>query len=61
MKNLVVLTGAGISAESGLRTFHDMGGLWEDNDIMEVCSPYGWGKNPTLGPEFLKNTTIQKL
>ena len=38
-KKLVVLTGAGISAESGLRTFRDMGGLWEEYDVMEVASP----------------------
>ena len=40
-KKLVVLTGAGISAESGIRTFRDMGGLWEEHDVMEVASPEG--------------------
>lgn len=44
-KKLVVLTGAGISAESGVRTFRDMDGLWEDHDIMEVASYKGWLKN----------------
>jgi NAD-dependent deacetylase len=52
MKKLVVLTGAGISAESGIRTFRDMGGLWEEYDVMEVASPEGWAKNPGLVLEF---------
>ncbi|GAK94470.1 NAD-dependent protein deacetylase [Nonlabens ulvanivorans] len=39
MKNLVVLTGAGVSAESGISTFRDSGGLWEGHDVMEVASP----------------------
>lgn len=46
MKNLVVLTGAGMSAESGIQTFRDAGGLWEGYDVMEVASPEGWRKNP---------------
>ena len=49
---LVVLTGAGISAESGIRTFRDAGGLWEDHDIMEVASPQGWAANPQLVLQF---------
>ncbi len=52
MKKLVVLTGAGISAESGLSTFRDAGGLWEGHDIMEVASPEGWNANPELVLEF---------
>ncbi len=52
MKNLVVLSGAGISAESGISTFRDMGGLWEEYDIMEVASPEGWEKNRTLVLDF---------
>lgn len=52
MKNLVVLTGAGISAESGIRTFREMGGLWEEYDVMEVCSPQGWDNNPELVLDF---------
>ncbi len=44
-KRLVVLTGAGISQESGIKTFRDMGGLWENFDVMEVASPEGWKKN----------------
>lgn len=42
MKKLVVLTGSGISAESGLKTFREMGGLWEEYDVMEVASPQAW-------------------
>jgi len=52
MRNLVVLTGAGISAESGISTFRDANGLWEGYDIMEVASPQGWKKNPTLVNAF---------
>ena len=52
MKKLVVLTGAGISAESGIRTFRDMGGMWEQYDVMEVASPQGWAKNPALIMDF---------
>jgi NAD-dependent deacetylase len=49
---LVVLTGAGISAESGLSTFRDSGGLWEGHDVMEVASPEGWQANPKLVLDF---------
>lgn len=49
---LVVLTGAGISAESGLRTFRDSDGLWEGHDVYEVASPSGWQQNPSLVQEF---------
>ena len=41
-KKLVVLTGAGISAESGIKTFRDSDGLWEGHDVMEVATPEGW-------------------
>jgi NAD-dependent deacetylase len=51
-KRLVVLTGAGISAESGLRTFRDSDGLWEGYDIYEVASPRGWVKDPKLVLDF---------
>lgn len=51
-KKLVVLSGAGISAESGISTFRDAGGLWEGHDIMEVASPDGWRKNPELVLDF---------
>jgi len=52
MKKMVVLTGAGMSAESGISTFRDAGGLWEGQDIMEVASPEGWNKNPKLVLNF---------
>ena len=46
MEKIVVLTGAGISAESGISTFRDSGGLWEEHDIMEVASVEGWHADP---------------
>jgi NAD-dependent deacetylase len=52
MKHIIVLSGAGISAESGLRTFRDAGGLWEGFDVMEVASIEGWKKNPQLVLDF---------
>lgn len=51
-QKLVVLTGAGISAESGLRTFRDSDGLWEGYDVQEVATPRAWRKNPQLVLEF---------
>ncbi|MCH7410416.1 NAD-dependent deacylase [Belliella sp. DSM 111904] len=51
-KNLVILSGAGISAESGIATFRDINGLWEGHDIMEVASPEGWRKNKSLVLDF---------
>ncbi|CAN5807916.1 NAD-dependent deacylase [soil metagenome] len=51
-KKLVVLTGAGISAESGLKTFRDSDGLWEGYDIEDVATPRAWKKNPKLVLEF---------
>lgn len=52
MKKLVVLTGAGISAESGIPTFRDADGLWEGYDVNEVATPEGWNRNPKLVLEF---------
>jgi len=52
MKNIVVLTGAGISAESGIKTFRDADGLWEGHDVMEVASPEGFARNPELVLDF---------
>jgi len=52
MKKLVVLTGAGISAESGIKTFRDADGLWEGHDVMEVASPEGWRNNQELVLDF---------
>jgi NAD-dependent deacetylase len=51
-KKLVVLTGAGISAESGLRTFRDSDGLWEGYQIEDVATPRAWKKNPQLVLDF---------
>ena len=52
MKNIVVLTGAGISAESGLKTFRDSDGLWMGYNVYEVATPEGWRKNPRLVLDF---------
>ena len=51
-KHLVVLTGAGISAESGIKTFRDADGLWEGHDVMEVATPEGFAANPELVLNF---------
>ena len=61
MKNIVVLTGAGISAESGIRTFRDAHGLWEGHDVMEVASPQGFYKNPKLVLDFYNQRRRQLL
>lgn len=60
-KKLVVLSGAGISAESGIKTFRDADGLWEGHDIMEVASPIGWAKNPELVLDFYNKRRKQLL
>lgn len=52
MKKIVVLTGAGISAESGLKTFRDSDGLWEGYDVRNVATPEAWARNPQLVQEF---------
>ncbi|WP_339836780.1 NAD-dependent deacylase [uncultured Flavobacterium sp.] len=52
MKKIVVLTGAGVSAESGIKTFRDADGLWEGHNIMEVASPVGYMNNPELVLDF---------
>ena len=51
-KKIVVLTGAGISAESGVKTFRDADGLWEGHDIEQVATPYGFKKDPELVLNF---------
>ena len=61
MKRLVVLTGAGISAESGLRTFRDSDGLWENHRVEDVASPDGWRRNPELVLEFYNQRRKQAL
>ncbi len=52
MKKIIVLTGAGISAESGLQTFRDADGLWEGYNIEDVATPEAWRKNPALVQQF---------
>ena len=61
MKHIVVLSGAGMSAESGLKTFRDSNGLWEGHDVMEVASPEGFSKNPALVLEFYNQRRRQLL
>ena len=61
MKKIVVLTGAGMSAESGLRTFRDADGLWEGHDVMEVASPEGWNSNKELVLDFYNERRRQLL
>ena len=52
MKKVVILTGAGMSAESGISTFRDAGGLWEQHKIEDVATPEGWNANPELVHRF---------
>ncbi len=60
-KKLVVLTGAGISAESGIKTFRDANGLWEGHDVMEVASYEGWLRNKELVLDFYNQRRRQLL
>ena len=60
-KKIVVLTGAGMSAESGLKTFRDADGLWEGHDVMQVASPQGFATNPELVLEFYNQRRRQLL
>ena len=48
MKNLVILSGAGMSAESGISTFRDAGGLWDKYPVEQVATPEGYARNPEL-------------
>lgn len=59
--NIAILTGAGISAESGLKTFRDSNGLWEGHDVMEVATPEGFKSNPSLVLEFYNQRRRQLL
>jgi NAD-dependent deacetylase len=61
MKKLVVLTGAGISAESGIKTFRDADGLWEGHNVMDVASPEGWHRNKELVLDFYNQRRKQLL
>lgn len=59
MKKMVVLTGAGISAESGFATFRDSGGLWEEYDVQDVASPEGWARDRELVTRFYNERRVQ--
>ncbi len=61
MKHIVVLTGAGISAESGIKTFRDADGLWENHDIMDVASPQGWERDTKKVLKFYNERRKQLL
>lgn len=58
-KKIVILTGAGMSAESGISTFRDNNGLWEQYDVMEVASHEGWVRNPNLVTQFYNDRRKQ--
>jgi NAD-dependent deacetylase len=60
-QKLVVLTGAGISAESGIKTFRDSDGLWENHRIEDVATPAGWAANPELVLDFYNQRRAQLL
>jgi len=61
MKKVVVLSGAGMSAESGILTFRDMGGVWDHYKIEEVASPIAWQKNPKIVMDFYNTRRKQLL
>ena len=60
-KKIVILTGAGISAESGIKTFRDADGLWEGHDVMTVATPEGWRKDKELVLKFYNDRRAQLL
>lgn len=61
MEQIVVLTGAGISAESGIKTFRDSNGLWEEHRIEDVATPQAWQRNPKLVTEFYNQRRKQVM
>ena len=61
MKKIVVFTGAGVSAESGISTFRDSGGLWDNYDIRDVATPEAWKKNPALVLQFYNERRKQVI
>lgn len=61
MKKLVVFSGAGISAESGIKTFRDSDGLWEEYDIMDVATPEAWSRQPKVVLEFYNQRRKQVI
>ena len=58
-KKIVVLTGAGVSAESGISTFRDSNGLWENHNVEDVASIEGWYRNPSLVLDFYNQRRAQ--
>ena len=58
-KKIVVFSGAGISAESGIQTFRDSGGLWEKYDVNKVATPQGWNEDPELVLKFYNERRMQ--
>lgn len=60
-KKLIVLTGAGMSAESGIRTFRDSGGLWEEHDVAKVATPEAWDEDPHLVLRFYNDRRKQLI
>lgn len=60
-KRIIVLTGAGMSAESGIKTFRDADGLWEGHDVMEVATPQAWERNTPLVLDFYNQRRKQLL
>jgi NAD-dependent deacetylase len=61
MKHIVILTGAGISAESGIQTFRDADGLWENHNVQDVASPEGFARNPEMVLRFYNERRQQLL
>lgn len=61
MKKIVIFTGAGMSAESGIRTFRDSGGLWEEHDIHDVATPEAWNRNADLVTRFYNERRKQMM
>ncbi|MDX2191056.1 MAG: NAD-dependent deacylase [Bacteroidota bacterium] len=61
MKKIVVLSGSGISAESGLKTFRDSGGLWEGYNVYDVATPEAWQRNPELVLQFYNERRRQAI
>jgi NAD-dependent deacetylase len=59
MKRVFILSGAGLSQESGISTFRDSDGLWENHDVMEVCSRAGWIKNRNLVTQFYNQRRVE--
>jgi len=60
-KKVIILSGAGVSAESGIKTFRDADGLWEGHDVMAVASPEGWRNDQKLVLNFYNERRKQLL